>query len=387
VTSYPELAISDFCETGSGGTPSRSNKAYYGGTVPWVKSGELREGTISNTEETITERAIKESSAKIVPSGSILLAMYGATVGRMAYLGVDAATNQAVCNIRPDPRMADGRYVFHCLQSKISHFLSRAAGGAQPNISQGVIRETKIPLPPLDEQRRIAAILDKADGLCRKRKRSLNLIDGMTQSIFSEMFYGDSGVEFKALAQLVDGLDRINYGVVQPGEEDQDGVQLIRVSDLANGRVNHSNLRRVSRTISDKHHRSLIRGNEILISCVGSIGEIAVATPREAGLNIARAVARVPIKCDKLRSFVAEYLRTPSAKSYFTKELRTVSQPTLNIKQISETLVPVPSFSRIAEFVERTSVVTEIIDLARDHAKCTDSLFTSLQHRAFSGQL
>jgi type I restriction enzyme S subunit len=74
--------IDDFCETGSGGTPSRANKDYYGGNIPWVKSGELREEVITDTEEKITERAIKESSAKIVPSGSILLAMYGATVGR-----------------------------------------------------------------------------------------------------------------------------------------------------------------------------------------------------------------------------------------------------------------------------------------------------------------
>jgi type I restriction enzyme S subunit len=154
--------IDEFCETGSGGTPSRANGDYYGGNIPWVKSGELREDVITDTEEKITARAIKESSAKIVPSGAILLAMYGATVGRMAFLGIDAATNQAVCNIRPDPKKAFPRYVFHCLQSKINHFLGRAAGGAQPNISQGIIRETKIPLPPLDEQRRI----DPGQGGC-----------------------------------------------------------------------------------------------------------------------------------------------------------------------------------------------------------------------------
>jgi len=195
----PELAIEDFCETGSGGTPDRSKPKYYGGSIPWVKSGELREGTIRDTEEKITELGLRESSAKLVARGSILLAMYGATVGRMAFLGIDAATNQAVCNIRPDPKVADARYVFHGLQSKVSHFLSRAVGGAQPNISQGLIRQTKLALPPLDEQKRIAAILDKADALRHKRKRAVELLDGLTQSIFLEMF-GDPVVNPKGLS-------------------------------------------------------------------------------------------------------------------------------------------------------------------------------------------
>jgi type I restriction enzyme S subunit len=198
---YPQLKIDEFCETGSGGTPNRSNKDYYGGSIPWIKSGELREDVITDTEEKITQRAIKESSAKIVPSGAILLAMYGATVGRMAFLGIDAATNQAVCNIRPDPKRACPRYVFHFLQTQIHHFLSRAAGGAQPNISQGIIRETRVPLPPLKEQRRIAAILDKADALCRQRKRAADLFDTLTPSIFLEMFgrkIEDSPVSIKS---------------------------------------------------------------------------------------------------------------------------------------------------------------------------------------------
>ncbi len=186
--SIPQLSIGEFCATGSGGTPDRGNDQYYGGSIPWVKSGELRESVILDTEEKITELALRESSAKIVPSGTILLAMYGATVGRMAVLGVDAATNQAVCNIRPDPNRADTRYVFHGLQAKLDYFLSRAAGGAQPNISQGIVRDTKLPLPPLGEQRRIAAILDKADALRLKRRCALELLDGLTQSIFLEMF-------------------------------------------------------------------------------------------------------------------------------------------------------------------------------------------------------
>ena len=99
------VPISEFCRTGSGTTPPRSNAdAYYGGGIPWVKSGELREGEISKTEETVTELALQETPLKVAPAGALLVAMYGATVGRVGILKVPATTNQAICHIVPDPK-------------------------------------------------------------------------------------------------------------------------------------------------------------------------------------------------------------------------------------------------------------------------------------------
>ena len=112
--------LADFCKTGSGGTPSRKEmlRYYEGGTIPWVKSGELKEQVISSTSEHITQAALKETSVKLVPKDALLLALYGATVGRLGILGTQAATNQAVCHIIPDPSRADFRYMFHCLSSQ-----------------------------------------------------------------------------------------------------------------------------------------------------------------------------------------------------------------------------------------------------------------------------
>src|SRR5258705_2373578 len=96
-------SIANFCQTGSGGTPSRAELSrYYNGDVPWIKSGELKDDVLLSTEEHITSEALLESSAKLIPSGSVLVAMYGATVGRTAFLGIEAATNQAICHIMPD---------------------------------------------------------------------------------------------------------------------------------------------------------------------------------------------------------------------------------------------------------------------------------------------
>ena len=101
---WPLLQVGDFCKTGSGGTPSREKEQiYYGGSIPWVKSGELREAEVCRAEESITDLALIESSAKLVPKGAVLVAMYGATVGRVGILGIEAATNQAICHVIPDP--------------------------------------------------------------------------------------------------------------------------------------------------------------------------------------------------------------------------------------------------------------------------------------------
>src|SRR5271157_5787599 len=98
------VPISEFCQTGSGITPSRQRTDYYGGAIPWVKSGELRESEIFQTEEYVTDNALSETALKLIPAGALLVAMYGATVGRVGLLGIQATTNQAVCHIVPDSK-------------------------------------------------------------------------------------------------------------------------------------------------------------------------------------------------------------------------------------------------------------------------------------------
>lgn len=183
------LKIEDFCSTGSGGTPSRAKPEYYeGGDIPWIKSGDLKDSKIYEANEYITAAGLENSSAKIVEKDSILIAMYGATVGRLAILGINAATNQAICNIRPDTTIADMKYLYYFLKSKFSYFVENAVGGARPNISQGLIKSLEVPLPSLDEQKRIADILDKAAGVCQKREQAIKLADDFLRATFLEIF-------------------------------------------------------------------------------------------------------------------------------------------------------------------------------------------------------
>ena len=144
----------------SGGTPSRSNSNFYEGEIPWIKTGDLNDSILYESSEMISELAVKKSSAKIFPKGSVLLAMYGATIGKCAILGIDATTNQAcACALLND--YVDRKYMFHFLIRNKSDFISKGQGGAQPNISQNIIKAVLFPLAPLEEQKRIVEIIER----------------------------------------------------------------------------------------------------------------------------------------------------------------------------------------------------------------------------------
>ena len=159
-SSWNFILIGDVCSTTSGGTPSRKIKKYYEGKIPWLKSGELNDGLVSEIEEHITDEAIANSSAKIFPSGTLLIALYGATVGKLGILTKDAATNQAICAIFP-PENVNKKYLFWYFRYIRSDLISSAIGGAQPNISQGIIKNTYVPIAPAKEQTRIVAEIEK----------------------------------------------------------------------------------------------------------------------------------------------------------------------------------------------------------------------------------
>ena len=143
----------------SGATPSRLQKEYYGGIIPWLKTGDLNDGIITNIPEFITEKALAETSVKLNPSGSVLIAMYGATIGKVGILSFPATTNQACCAC-VDYKL-EQMYLFYFLLANRENFIRMGGGGAQPNISKEKIINTVISLPPLKEQHRIVAKIEE----------------------------------------------------------------------------------------------------------------------------------------------------------------------------------------------------------------------------------
>jgi type I restriction enzyme, S subunit len=157
---WRHIALGSVGRWGSGGTPDRRNAGFYGGSIPWIKIGDLHDGRITVTEETITEAGLSGSSAKLVEAGTVLVAMYGASIGKLGITGMRCATNQAIAFCVPDPDLATSEFLFQLLLYLRPTLIGQGKGGAQPNISQTVIKSMEVPLPPLDQQAQIVRTLE-----------------------------------------------------------------------------------------------------------------------------------------------------------------------------------------------------------------------------------
>lgn len=385
--SWPEVAVDEFCRTMSGSTPSRRKaERYFGGNIPWVKSGELRENLILRTEEQVTEDALNETSIKLVPRGALLVAMYGATVGRVGKLGIDATTNQAVCAVIPDPSQADLNYIFRVLVYKAKELVALGVGGAQPNISQQKIKKLKIPLPPLEEQKRIAAILDQADAIVKKRQAALDKLNTLGQSIFYDMF-GDPLINPKNLPVVaLDSAGELNRGVSKHRPRNHPALlggphPLIQTGDVANS----------GDFITDYHSTYSDMG----------LAQSKKWPKRTLCITIAANIANTSIlnfeAC--FPDSVVGFIPSPEFEAMFVhywfrcvredieRLAPAVAQKNINLKILRELEIFKPSFNEQKRFASR---MTDLENSKQQNVKSLDTsfkLFSSLQNDAFSGGL
>ena len=204
---WQKYSLEEIClKITSGGTPSRQNpKLYKNGNINWIKTKELNNGYIFESEEKITEEAIKKSSAKLLPVNTILLAMYGATVGELGILGKEMACNQACCALIIDPKKADYRFIFYLLRLYKKEIQSLATGAAQQNLSAKTIKEFSFYIPNLEKQKKIADILSELDKKIDLNTQINQTLEQISQALFKSWFVDFDPVRAKVQA-LSDGL-------------------------------------------------------------------------------------------------------------------------------------------------------------------------------------
>jgi type I restriction enzyme, S subunit len=182
--------IAEVAVTTSGGTPSRRNPDFYNGEIPWIKTGELKNKYIYETEEKITEEAIKKSSAKRIPQNTVLIAMYGATIGQTSITKIEATTNQASCAIISDSTKLEYEFLYYFLKFNRANIIALGAGGAQPNISQQIIKDILLPIPPLKEQQKIISIITSFDEKIQFEKSYLDKINIIKKGLMQDLLTG-----------------------------------------------------------------------------------------------------------------------------------------------------------------------------------------------------
>lgn len=273
--------LGEVCETSSGGTPSKTYTEYYeNGTIPWLRSGEVSQGYIYDAEIYISELGLNKSSAKIFPKGTVLIAMYGATVGEVGILCNPMCTNQAICGVLPND-LYNSEFLRYVLLSHKDKYLSLAIGGAQPNISQQIIKNTLIPLIDKSTQLSIVAELDKINELIQLKKQQLEDYDQLAQSIFHEMFgdpvENEKGWEVKNIESVCSSIVRGPFGsALKKDFFVPKNNSTYKIYEQKNAIQKNASIG--SYYITEERFKELSRfellPGDIIMSCSGTIGEL-----------------------------------------------------------------------------------------------------------------
>ena len=230
---------------------------------------------------------------------------------------------------------ADYKYLYYCLQSI-----------AIPNTGYNRhfkwLKEAQIPLPPLDEQRKIAAILDKVSDLIAKRRQQLDKLDEMVKARFVEMF-GNKDYPHKELISLIKEGAGLSYGIVQPGDDGTGDMGVLRPVDFIDGKIDTSSIKYIDRAIAKRFKKTELSGNELLITVRGTTGITALTDKRFFGMNVTRGIAVIRYDSDKINPvYLNSYLKTDESQRYIQEHTRgaTLQQINLTDLRVQQILVP-----------------------------------------------
>ena len=393
--SWVESELKNVFDTSSGGTPKRGNPTYYGGNIPWLKSGELNNGIVTEAEEYITEEGLKNSSAKLFPRGSLLIALYGATVGKLGILDFDSTTNQAICCIYQN-KYYDRDFLFYYLLFKKEYLVNQGKGGAQPNISQEIIKALNIPVPPLNEQKRIVEKIEeefgKIDEGVEKLKLAQEQIKQYRQSVLKTAFNGKlykttewGNVAIKDIADVGTGATPLKSNSKYYGGN---------IAWVTSGELNNNFVTTASDYITDlavkETNVTVYPIHTLLIAMYGEgktrgkCSELLI----EAGTN--QAIAAIQITNEKVNR---EYLKKYCLYNYNNIRLQSMGgvQPNLNLTKIKNILFPLPTLDEqkqiVKEIEKRFEVADEAEKVIAENLDKAEQLKQSILKIAFEGRL
>ena len=393
---WVECKLGDICFTTSGGTPRRSNKSYFEGDIPWVKSGELDKGIIYDTEEHISDEALKKSSAKLFPKGTLLIALYGATIGKMALLGVEAATNQAICGIYKS-EVIKTSYLYHYLLFKKNKLIGQGTGGAQPNISQTILKQLEVKLPPLPIQRAIVAKIEELfsslDSCIADLKKAQEQLVIYRQAVLKKAFEGD--YEIVELREVIKKIEAGKSFRCDERPPNQGEVGIVKVSALTWGNFQEDE----SKTVTDSskiNPKYFIEKGDFLLSRANTIelvGNSVIVKNITKTLMLSDKSLRIIFKQNINPFYALRYLNSVNGKKQI-QLLSTGNQDSMrNIGQerIKQITLPLPNQKEqhqiVRELESRPSVCDKVEESIAESLKKAEALRQSILKKAFEGKL
>ena len=372
--------LSDLCDVVSGGTPARSRiECWENGTIPWVKISDLSSKYIKGTEEKITETGLKESSAKLLPRGTILFSIF-ATLGATGILDIDASTNQAIAGLTVrDSRTIDPEYLYYYLLSKKTYVNNIGRGVAQNNINLSILKSLEVPVPTVDEQRSIITILNKNDAIITGKRKVLKALNELVKARFVEMFGNE-----KNLMPISDICSIITDGTHQPPKFRDTGIPFIFVSNITGDKVTYDAEKFIDQdTYDELIKRTPIEIGDVLLSTVGSYGHPAVVKSNKKFL-FQRHIAYLKPRREIIDSdYLHGAILSPDAQRQIEEGVKGIAQKTLNLSEIKKMRIPVPDMNKQKEFATFSAQVDKSKAAVQKSLDETQLLFNSLMQKYF----
>ncbi|WP_438765344.1 restriction endonuclease subunit S [Kushneria sp. TE3] len=380
--------LGDICNIQIGKTPSRSVPEYWGGDLPWVSIRDIAENRcITETKEKITSTGAKKSGSKIIPKGNLLLS-FKLSLGKRAFAGCDLYTNEAIAALCPiDKSKVDINYLYWALDNiSYDDYVDRAAKGK--TLNKAKLNKLSLRLPSLDEQKRIAAILDAADALRARRWESITQLDALLKSTFLEMF-GDPVIN-----PMQWGLGRIgDLGEVITGNTPSrkcpeyygDEIEWIKSDNINDPSLTLTKAKEGLSNKGKKIARTAPNGS-ILVTCIAGsrdcIGNFAIAD-REVAFN-QQINAFIPNSKISFWYILGVFL---TGKSLIQRASTNSMKGMVSKSAFSNISIPLPPLDLQYRFAAIFESVEKQQTRMRVHLNELDALFASLQHRAFTGEL
>jgi type I restriction enzyme S subunit len=381
------VQLGDILHITSGGTPSRRNPAFFeNGKIPWFKTGDLKRRDLIESEEKITQEAINNSSAKLFPPDTVLVAMYGATIGACGILKVHGTTNQACGALLPNDKILP-EYLYYFILSNKKNFVKLGVGGAQPNISADKLKSFKIAVPSLKDQAKVVEIIRKAESALEKRRQTIRLADEFLKSAFLEMF-GDpfSNPKKWPIRNFESSFYSIKYGTGSPPQYQQSGIPFIRATNIKNGTVLSKDMKFISQEDASKIEKcKLSFGDLILVRSGVNAGDCGLIPEIYDG---AYAAYDLIIKLPYISAVYFNHLiNSEFGRTMLAPLKRRAGQPHLNAEQMSSLQFIAPPIEQQQKFTTLVQKVEKLKEKQKQSETQLQNLFNSLMQRAFKGEL
>ncbi|WP_198304819.1 restriction endonuclease subunit S [Arcobacter vandammei] len=386
----------------SGGTPSRSNKAYWeNGDIPWVKISDITDDMyVSKTEEFITKSGLDNSSAKLFSKGTILYTIF-ATIGKIGILDIEATTNQAISGIQPNENI-DLFYMYYGLKFITNEIQKISVGVAQNNINLTKLKEQWFPLPPLEEQKRIVEKLDllfaKIDKAILLHQKNIDESDIFMASVLNDIFEElEEKYEKKYLdniAFLIDGDRGVNYPKKEEFFEDEFCLFLNAKNVTKNGFIFLEN-QFITKEKDNILRKGKLDREDLIITTRGTIGNVAIYDKSinfdNIRINSGMAIIRLKDKNSIYNRYIYKYLFSPQFINYLKDVQSGSAQPQITIKNLKEaevSLPPLETQQKVVSYLDEiSSKIEKIKELQKSKMQSLKELKASILDKAFKGLL